>query len=243
MQLQTNDLWMIQESETLNIYIGDRKRRGKLILAYDYASQFILNAQFCFITELATGGIHLLNELWRYGIPSSVQIDIDAPQASYRKQAAQVLGIHIITGKEEENYFETSMLKEHWKQRLDWIQVQKYKSLQEFKQEIDRLVFQWNQESSFLEPGISRATQYDRHIKNHIFMGKEVLRQSQLLPCKGKVTDEGTVQVFHRHYEVPEEYYGQQLKFYISLEQKQEVYILDEISHFVLHSCPLVSQE
>ncbi|SET24931.1 hypothetical protein [[Clostridium] polysaccharolyticum] len=242
MRLHTNDLWVLQELEDVDMYVEDRRRKGKLIFVYDYVSQFILQAKFFFLIESNADTISLFDKLWRYGIPKTVLIETERMLGENWLQVAHVLGIQVWKTEEKRVDLDTGSIKEQWGEKIKTLTIKKYRNFKEFRKHVNGLILEWNQQNREGREKNSRLQEYDKQLCRHIFLEREVLRESYLIKYKSFVTAKGNIQVLHRIYQVPEQYKGKWIEIRVSLIYKQEIYIYDETRNLLIHRCPLVAQ-
>lgn len=239
MAINTNELWVIHEFETCFIHLGARSRRGKLILIYDYGSQFILDAQICFVTEPVISNVNIMHYLWRYGIPDAIWLSNYQLQKENWNSITNGLGIKVVLDTEIKAQMKSIRLIHTWQKKLKLLSTKRFQDLQELKETLVNHINWWNYQSERKEINAPAAI-FLGNVRNHIFIEKRVLGESYLIKFIGNVTEAGTVQVLHRLYQVPDDYLGKQIMFRMSALQKQEIYIYDENINQLIHRCPFV---
>lgn len=239
MAIHTNELWVIHEFETSFIHLGVRSRRGKLILIFDYGSQFILDAQICFVTKHMINNVNLMSYLWRYGIPESIWLSNYELQRENWNRITNGLGIKVVLDTEIKAQMKSVHLIDTLQDKLKLLSMKKFQNLHELKEILVNHINRWNYQSERKEIN-APADIFFANIRNHIFIEKRVLSESYLIKFLGNVTEAGMVQVLHRLYQVPDDYLGQQIMFRRSALQNQEIYIYDESINQLMYRCPFV---
>lgn len=245
MNLQTNQLWVVQEILRIEVQFFERKRRGKLLLIYDYMSSFILCAQFYFAECIKCGKKQLFECFEKYGIPEKIMASNEKVERKFERKLVEELkfsfGISIVDEVGELYQGKCEEFTKAWNEEVEWIQKKTFRDVGEFYTEMDEFVHKWNWEHGMdREEGVVPIERFYQGLRGHVFMEKQALLETSLYDEQQKVSEEGTVQVFERVYKVPEEYVGEWITFWISPVEKKEVYIYDEERRRVLHRCPCV---
>lgn len=251
MNLCSNELWVVQEINPFTIPLEARNRKGKLIFVYDLVSRFILHTQFYFLSDAGNYNMDVFSALWKYGIPNYLLF----PEADCKNQVfngfVNMLGIQCIVRdkKQTREYMlerfhedESGMvhMEKKWRESLQWLGEMKYRDFNEFQKNMERAVMRWNYSMQKDTALYTPAQRFQLDVRQHVFLDKQTLAECCITRYKGMVTKDGTVQMLHRVYRVPEEFEGEMIQFYGSAMQKDEIYIFDESRKRLLYRCPFL---
>lgn len=235
---QTNELWVIHRSETGFIQLGRRRRRCSIILIYDYVSRFILDGHICFLTESTIRSRRMQDIFWRYGLPEGILfVNCNKKNESFTKMLNE---FHIVHMEATQFHKQILELKQGCPQQFQFLDSKIFESLQECREAFIKKIWKWNCKPH--HNGKIPGKIYVENIKQHIFLERGALEESYLNKLYGKVTETGIVQLFHRLYQVPRNYWGKQVVFRVSSIQSEEIYIYDEEIRKLKYRCPIIGQ-
>lgn len=249
MKLHTNDLWILQELDYSYIQLGERCRRVKLTLSYDYASQFILDAEIYFLREAKVTGMELYRKIHKYGIPNTILLVNQEYSNRLADKMKNPLGIQIISddvfkmaGGEKFNE-QLSALEEFCRckrkveQHFRCIGERKYRNYKELYKAVRQQAVRWNYRVGMT---VSPFAHYQNSRNDHIYIDEQVLGQCYLYKCEDTVSSQNTLKILQKRYQTPRYTSGKTITFYVSLIQRNEIYIYDEEKKEIQYCCPLI---
>lgn len=176
MKIQTNDSWLIWETEEIKVNIGTKSRCLDFLLIYDRASKFILVGKACISEDNRTLENQLVWLLENYGLPNQIQYCLNSYQFS--STLVHTLGECLKIVIQEKRVWtpdEIGEVETRWetlKRVFEYVVFRDYESFEGF---VMQIVDDWNAGLFFGDVQRNPRRIFQNQMKEHVFMEREAL--------------------------------------------------------------------